>query len=48
MQSKNDFIKEIASLHGISAKPRHAILLDKAFDDSEDLFFDMTHPINTY
>lgn len=46
--SKNNFIKEIASLHGVSDKPRHEDLIKIALDKNEELFFDLTNPFNTY
>ncbi len=40
MKNADPFIRELASLHGISEKPRHPELLEAAFDEDEDLAMD--------
>jgi len=40
MQSTNGFIRELACLHGLSDGPRHADLLDSAFDEAEEITLD--------
>ena len=39
MRSSDPFVREFASLHGLGA-PRHAQVLDTAFDEAEDSVFD--------
>lgn len=39
MRSPDPFVREFASLHGLGA-PRHAHVLDTAFDEAEDSVFD--------
>lgn len=39
-QSQQPFIREFASLHGVCDAPRHAEMLDTAFDQAEDAVFD--------
>ena len=34
------FTRELASLHGLSDVPRHAELLDTAFDEAEEIALD--------
>lgn len=40
MRSSNPFMSEFASLHGIADAPRHAEMLDSAFDVAEESVFD--------
>jgi hypothetical protein len=40
MKSSDLFVREFASLHGVSDRPRHPEILDTAFDESDDLEFD--------
>ena len=42
MRSADPFIREFASLHGLTTRPRHADTLDTAFDEAEDAAFDAT------
>jgi hypothetical protein len=39
-ENKDPFIREFASLHGLSNRPRHSDMLDSAFDPAEELVFD--------
>lgn len=48
MQSKDLFIRELASLHGVSTGARHRAILETAFDPGEELAFDATTPVETY
>jgi len=40
MKSSDPFIRELSCLHGVSAEPRHSIMLDKVFDEDEMLAMD--------
>ena len=40
MRNSDQFIQELACLHGISEYPRHADVLDTAFDAAENISFD--------
>jgi len=40
MQSASSFIREIACLHGLADEPRHAKVLDSAFDEAEEIALD--------
>ncbi len=40
MKSPDAFLREIACLHGVSSEPRHAGMLDRAFDEDESLAMD--------
>jgi hypothetical protein len=40
MKSEDQFIRELACLHGVDEGRRHASVLDSAFDRDEQLAFD--------
>lgn len=46
MKSTNSFLREIACLHGISERPRHAEILESVFDEDEDLATDTTELVH--
>jgi hypothetical protein len=41
MRSKDEFIRELACLHGKAPLPRHPEVLESAFDEDQDLAHDV-------
>jgi hypothetical protein len=48
MKSKDEFLRELACLHGLSKAPRHESMFQTAFDQDDDLVMDAIDQLQEY
>ncbi|MBO9542358.1 hypothetical protein J7643_17340, partial [bacterium] len=48
MNNKDQFIRELSCLHGISESPRHENILETAYDINEELYLDAAEIFQYY